>query len=311
MPLTDRFIPLLNASGIDRGILDDRDTAHIAADGQSLLSRRSIPGLSMNIDESPELTKVEIRIARDTHILNPVHLCFALLHGVGSQHFSIHVVLESGAKADFIAHGLFANAQVVKHTMQKLIEIGDGAQAHFTDSHIHGLSGGIEVTSTAQIKVGKHARYSADFSLTSGRVGRLDLNESIQADDYAVVEIVSRVYGHDDDSIKINEEVSLNGRFSRSMIKSRVALEGEARADIVGITEGRAEGSRGHMDCMEIIKDEAVGQSTPVVKVSHPLAKITHEAAIGTVDKKQMETLIAHGLSPEQATDMIVLGMLR
>ena len=101
------------------------------------------------------------------------------------------------------------------------------------------------------------------------------------------------------------------GRFSRSMIKSRVALEGEARADIVGMTEGSAEGARGHMDCMEIIKDQAIGQSTPIVKVSHPLAKITHEAAIGTVDKKQMETLIAHGLSPEQATDMIVLGILQ
>ena len=77
------------------------------------------------------------------------------------------------------------------------------------------------------------------------------------------------------------------------------------------MTEGKAEGARGHMDCLEIIKDQAVGQSSPIVKVCHPQAKITHEAAIGTVDKKQLETLIAHGLSPEQATDMIVLGMLR
>lgn len=99
----------------------------------------------------------------------------------------------------------------------------------------------------------------------------------------------------------------MDGKFSRSMIKSRIALEGDAKAEIIGITEG----ARGRMDCMEIIKDNAVGQSSPIVKVSHPLAKITHEAAIGTVDKKQMETLIAHGLSPEQATDMIVLGLLR
>jgi hypothetical protein len=129
--------------------------------------------------------------------------------------------------------------------------------------------------------------------------------------DYAVVELATRVFGHEVDLIKINEEVSLNGKFSRSMIKSRVALEGEARAEIVSATVGCAEGARGHMDCLEIIKDQAVGQSTPIVRVSHPLAKITHEAAIGTVDKKQMETLIAHGLSPEQATDMIVLGVLR
>ena len=85
----------------------------------------------------------------------------------------------------------------------------------------------------------------------------------------------------------------------------------EATAVITGITEGCAEGARGHMDCLEIIKDKAVGQSIPVVKVSHPLAKVTHEAAIGTIDNKQLETLIVHGLSPEQATDLIVLGILR
>ncbi len=45
--------------------------------------------------------------------------------------------------------------------------------------------------------------------------------------------------------------------------------------------------------------------------VTHPLAKVTHEAAIGSVDKKQLETLMAHGLSPEEAVDLIVRGILR
>lgn len=44
--------------------------------------------------------------------------------------------------------------------------------------------------------------------------------------------------------------------------------------------------------------------------VSHPLAKVTHEAAIGSVDKRQMETLMAHGLTPEEAVDVIVKGVL-
>jgi len=311
MQLLEQFFSLLNASGADSGVLSDRNTAHIVADGQKLLSRQAVPGVKMSIEECSDLTLAEITIARDTRVVNPIHLCFGLLQRIGRQYFRIHVVLEPGAKASFIAHGLFANAEIVRHSMEKTVEIGEGAELHFFDSHIHGLSGGMEVMSTSQVNVGKKGSYSSDFSLTTGRVGRLDFNESVQADDDAVVELVSRVFGHDVDLINISEKVSLNGRFSRSMIKSRVALEDEARADIVGATEGRAEGARGHMDCLEIIKDKAVGQSTPIVKVSHPLAKITHEAAIGTVDKKQMETLIAHGLSPEQATDMIVLGMLR
>ncbi|WP_305907652.1 SufD family Fe-S cluster assembly protein [Methylomarinum sp. Ch1-1] len=311
MQRVESFYALLNAAGADGAVLNDRDTAHLVADGQTLLSRQTIPGVAMKIDEQDDITLAKIRIARNQHIHKPIHLCFGLLQRIGGQRFNLAITLEAGAKATFIAHGLFANVERLRHRMEKTIELGEGSELHFSDSHIHGLSAGIDVQTKNTVKVGKKARYSADFSLTSGLVGKLDLKESVQADDEAVVELVSRVYGHQLDRISIDEKVSLNGRFSRSMIKSRVALEDEARADIVGVTEGRAEGARGHMDCLEIIKDQAIGQSTPIVKVCHPLAKITHEAAIGTVDKKQLETLIAHGLSPEQATDMIVLGMLR
>jgi Fe-S cluster assembly scaffold protein SufB len=45
--------------------------------------------------------------------------------------------------------------------------------------------------------------------------------------------------------------------------------------------------------------------------VEHPLAKVTHEAAIGSVDQKQLETLMAHGLTPDEAVDLIIMGLLR
>jgi hypothetical protein len=62
---------------------------------------------------------------------------------------------------------------------------------------------------------------------------------------------------------------------------------------------------------MELLRDRAVARAVPMVSVTNPLAKVTHEAAIGTVDRRQMETLMAHGLSPDKAVDIIVKGMLR
>jgi Fe-S cluster assembly scaffold protein SufB len=38
---------------------------------------------------------------------------------------------------------------------------------------------------------------------------------------------------------------------------------------------------------------------------------VTHEAAIGTVDRKALETLMARGLSPEEAVAVIITGILR
>jgi Fe-S cluster assembly scaffold protein SufB len=94
-------------------------------------------------------------------------------------------------------------------------------------------------------------------------------------------------------------------------VKIRVALEDQATAEVTGMTAGNAEGARGHVDCLEIVKDHAVARAIPAVSVAHPLAKVTHEAAIGSIDTKQLETLMAHGVPPERAVDMIVTGMLR
>ena len=89
------------------------------------------------------------------------------------------------------------------------------------------------------------------------------------------------------------------------------SLDGEACAEIVGTTEAHAKGARGHVDCMEIVQGRAQASAIPIVRVFHPEAKVTHEAAIGSVDKKELETLMARGLAPEEAIELIVSGILR
>jgi hypothetical protein len=70
-------------------------------------------------------------------------------------------------------------------------------------------------------------------------------------------------------------------------------------------------GARGHVDCLEIVRGRARASAVPEVRITHPEAKVMHEAAIGSVDERQLETLMARGLAPEQAVDLIILGMLR
>ncbi len=49
----------------------------------------------------------------------------------------------------------------------------------------------------------------------------------------------------------------------------------------------------------------------PKLKVVDERAKLTHEAVIGSVDKRQIETLMARGLREDEAVDVVVRGMLR
>jgi Fe-S cluster assembly scaffold protein SufB len=306
----DRLLGVLDGQGVDRAILADARTAHVMASGHSLLSQRQVPGLKLSATEKPDGIVASIRVISGVHLTKPLHLCFGVLPAEGRQHIRMHLVLEDLAALDIVAHCFFPNAERVEHLMDALIEVGEGAQLNYMESHYHGPYGGVTVVPKATVKVGKHGLYRSDFSLTTGRVGKLNIDYEVEAAEEAVVELTARVFGHGNDAIRIRERLILAGEGARGLIKTRVALEHDATAEIIGITEGNAARARGHVDCMEIVKDRAVASAQPLVKVTHPEAKVTHEAAIGSVDHHQMETLMAHGLSPEQAVDLIVGGLL-
>lgn len=306
----DSLLTVLDAQGVDRAILGDARTAHLMANGSQLLSQRQVAGLDLSAKETPEGIVASIRVARGVGIEQPLHLCFGVLRAEGRQRIRLHLLLEEGAALDVVAHCFFPSAERVEHLMDAVIEVGAGARLNYLEGHFHGPYGGVNVVPKAQVKVGRHGVYRSDFSLTTGRVGRLDIDYEVEAAEQAQVELTARVFAHGNDVIHIRERLVLAGEAARGLIKTRVALEHDATAEIIGITEGNAARARGHVDCMEIVKDRAVASAQPLVKVTHPEAKVTHEAAIGSVDHHQLETLMAHGLTPEQAVDLIVGGLL-
>ncbi|MCM8801652.1 MAG: SufD family Fe-S cluster assembly protein, partial [Candidatus Omnitrophica bacterium] len=113
------------------------------------------------------------------------------------------------------------------------------------------------------------------------------------------------------DKIKIREAGKIIGRASRGLIKSRIAVKDNAISEIINELTASAPEARGHVNCVEIIQDNAQAKAIPIVNVTHEFAKVTHEAAIGRVDKKQVETLMARGLEEEEAIDIVVIGMLK
>jgi hypothetical protein len=307
----DALMKAFGESGGDSSILADKEIAHLVVSGHTILSMQSVEGLEVKAKETLTGISASIRVREGIKVRHPIHLCFGILHKKGNQKIKMDVKLEKNASAHFIAHCIFPKAEKIKHIMDAVVDIGEDAEMIYSETHYHGLYGGIEVIPKAVVKIAKNGRYFTDFTLITGRVGKLGIDYSVEVGENAVTELTAKVFGHADDDIKIKEEVLLQGENARGLIKTRVAIEDEAKAEITGITEGNAAGARGHVDCMEIVKDKATAKAIPIVNVRNPLAKVTHEAAIGSVDKKQLETLMAHGLTPEEAVDVIVKGILR
>jgi uncharacterized protein len=305
------LISALRLVGEDPADVLGPGTAHLVAYGHELVSRGQVPGIAMDAASGSEGIRARIRVENGARIVRPVHLCFGLFQRSGVQNIDLDLQLETGAQATFWSHCLFAQAERARHRMIARVEVAEGASLIYQEAHYHGASGDIEVTPKASIRLAPGAGYRADFSLVQGRVGRLDVDYEVDVGAGAVAELTSKVYGHGDDHIRIREVLRLNGERARGLIRSRVAADGEAVAEVLGITEGNAPYARGHVDCLEIVRERARVSAQPEVRVSHPLAKVTHEAAIGSVDHRQLETLMSRGIAPEEAVDIIVRGMLR
>lgn len=126
----------------------------------------------------------------------------------------------------------------------------------------------------------------------------------------SVMEMTAKVNGRGDDVIKLSETGNLVGEGARGVLTTRVAARENTTADVYNKLKATAPYARGHVDCKEIVQDNGSANAIPIVEVEHPLAHVTHEAAIGSVDKKQLETLMARGLSEDEGVDLIIEGLL-
>jgi hypothetical protein len=285
-------------------------TAKLLVHENEVLASELVEGLEVDADSQPGGIEARLVVREGARIENPVHLCFGMLPEKGTQHIELDVRMEPGARASFLAHCTFPRAVDVTHSMNARIVVGEDASYEYSETHVHGPAGGVVVVPKARVVVERGGRFRTEFALTEGRVGKLDIDYETVVREDGVLEMLAKVFGRDVDEIEIDERGILEGERSRGVLESYVALRDRAHAAIRNTLTAKAAGARGHVDCKEIVQDEATASAVPIVDVRHPKAHVTHEAAIGSVDAKQLETLMARGLGEDEAVDLIIAGML-
>ncbi len=306
---------IIKTAGI-HAAANDPDTAHLVIALNKVVSSNLVEGLEVAPQETDRGVNIVIRVREGAVIAKPVHMCFGLLREEGVQEINIDLSVGDGAKVGILAHCVFPNADGadgaprVKHLMDAKLNIGDGAEYSYIERHIHSERGGVLVVPRARVTVGEKSRFRTDFELVHGRVGEIDIDYQTIVGPHSVMEMTAKVNGRCDDVIKIREVGHLAGEHSRGALTTRVAARDRAVADVYNKLTASGAFARGHVDCKEIITDQGRAGATPIVEVSHPRAHVTHEAAIGSVDAKQLQTLMARGLDEDAAGDLIIQGLL-
>ncbi|HNV37393.1 MAG TPA: SufD family Fe-S cluster assembly protein, partial [Rectinema sp.] len=284
--------------------------AHIEIHGNEVLNRNLVDGLIVESQSLEDGVSVKIRVKRGVTIENPVYFCFGLIPENGVQRIFINTLIEEGACAQFIANCTFPNAINIQHLMNAEIELEKGASLSYFERHVHGPNGGVQIVPVTKVRLSEGARFSTEFELIKGAAGVIDLDYAAEVGKDATVDMKTRIFGRLEDSIHIKESANLLGESSTGVLTSHIAIKDKASAIIENEIIADAPYARGHVDCKEIVQDGARARAIPIVQVNNHLAHVTHEAAIGSVDSKQLETLLSRGLTEDEATDLIIEGLL-
>lgn len=306
----DLIDTLYSHTEMDRSVLSDPEVAHLVIDRNNVLGMQTVPGLEVDAREIDQGIDVVINVEEGAIIRRTVHLCFGVVPDSGVQKVVMQVNVGKDARIAILAHCIFPNARDVRHIMDARISLDDGAEYTYWEKHVHSPQGGVKVYPTAVVDLGRGARFKTEFELLKGRVGLIDIDYETTAREESSLEMMARISGKGDDVIKVREVGHLEGAYARGVLTSKIAVRERATAEIHNTLTATAPYARGHVDCKEIVQDDAFATAIPIVEVHHPKAHITHEAAIGSVDTKRLETLMSRGLSEEDAVELIIQGLL-
>lgn len=300
---------LLNFAQVE-GVLGDAETASLFIDNNKVLSSNGVEGLVLKLKEQKDGVDISVRVLPGVIIKKPVHFCFGILHKSKVQKINMNIVLEKDSSMNVFSHCIFPKKDPSKHLMQGKIVIKEGATFRYFEKHIHSKEGASKVYPHATVKIGKGARFMTDFELIGGRVGLIDIDYDLFCEADSSSDFISKISGRGNDIINIRETATLAGDNAKAILRSRIAARDKTKAEVYNKITAKAAGAFGHVDCTEILQGDGRVKAYPEVEVLHPLARVTHEANLGGVDNRQLETLMARGLSKTQAEDLIIKGIL-
>ncbi len=287
-----------------------RDVAHIEIHGNQVLGMQLVEGLEIKSVPFDEGVEIEIYVKKGFKIEKPVQFCFGVIPDNGTQHIISRTIIEESAKASFVSNCSFPNAVNVKHIMDATITLEKGAELSYFERHIHGSKGGVDIIPTTRVVLKENAYFKTEFELIKGAAGKINIDYQAECGKNAKVEMLTRIFGRLNDEVHIREAAHLLGDYSVGVLTSHIAMKNQSAAVVENELIADAPFVRGHVDCKEIIQDNAKARAIPIVEVNDHRAHVTHEAAIGSVDSKQLQTLMTRGLNEEEATDLIIQGLL-
>ncbi|HMA66969.1 MAG TPA: SufD family Fe-S cluster assembly protein, partial [Desulfosalsimonadaceae bacterium] len=182
-----------------------------------------------------------------------------------------------------------------------------GATLHFTMIHDWGEQVNVRPRSAVYVEEGG---VIVNNFISLRPLGTLEMNPLTILDGKgAVARFNSILVATRDTYLDVGSRVVLNQPQTRAEIISRGISAGGtiiARGEMIG----KVAGCKGHLECKGLILSDGLMHAIPELQGYVPGVDMSHEAAVGKIDQREIEYLMSRGLDEDEAVSTIVRGFL-
>lgn len=243
--------------------------------------------------------------ARSQH---PVQACLYIASEKFSQHVHNIVIAEEDSELHIIT-GCATAPHLVSglHVGVSEFYVKKGAKLTFTMIHDWGEK--VNVRPRTVTRVAEGGVFISNY-ISLRPVGSLQMFPSTYLEGRgAVARFNSILVASRGSHLDVGSRVVLSAPETRAEIISRGITTGGtiiARGDLIG----KVAGVRAHLECKGLILNNGIMHAIPELSGHVPGVEMSHEAAVGKIDKREIEYLMARGLDEESAVSTIVRGFL-
>jgi Fe-S cluster assembly scaffold protein SufB len=238
----------------------------------------------------------------------PVQACLYIASEKFSQHVHNIVIAEENSELHIIT-GCATAPHLVSglHVGVSEFYVKKGAKLTFTMIHDWGEK--VNVRPRTVTRVAEGGIFISNY-ISLRPVGSLQMFPTTYLEGRgAVARFNSILVASKGSHLDVGSRVILSAPETRAEIISRGITTGGtiiARGDLVG----KVAGVKAHLECKGLILNNGIMHAIPELSGHVPGVEMSHEAAVGKIDKREIEYLMARGLDEESAISTIVRGFL-
>lgn len=248
-----------------------------------------------------------IQIKPGVKIEKPLQTCLHIAKDGYAQRVHNLIIVEEDSEVHIIAGCSTAgHVQSGLHLGLSEFFVKKGATLKYTMIHEWGKK--IVVRPKTAVHVEEGGVFISNY-ISLKPVGSLVSNPVIYLEKNATARFNSILAAGEGTYMDVGSVVELRAPGARAEIISRAIVAGGTIISR-GHMKSLVPGVKGHLECKGLILKDGLLHAIPELSGFTPGVELSHEAAVGKIDRREIEYLMARGLNEEEAISTIVRGFL-